>query len=573
MNKALFLDGFKSRIQKHFNLREDFAFEVLCIAAFLDLTFDEVVDNVSTIINGDGRHDGGMDGIYLDEDEHECTLHVFQIKHSSHLGDNELSKFVNDYRNLFVMDNAANLPLNAPVQAALEKYKSVVLSGKVVETKLYFVFNGEITAQNLILLDRHEGNTDYLKIYDSNALYEQIDDLLMAHKKRKEVRFSFMAEKSNISLKQDPQALISFQIQNIKAINFRLSALELCKLLDKEKLTNKRIDTVFSENIRGFLRYNKTNKKIRETLESDYSEYFPFLNNGITIIAEQVKIPREMQAGFYPVETKNPVIVNGLQTTHVIYEIYQNSPENLDGVYVLIRLYETNEPDVLEKITDATNTQSPINFRDKVSNKDFNAYAKALFEMHSIGYLTKRGESFDAQLSLQMSESVHSDVVLKYWYATFNELPEVAKNAKSKVLEAIFEASQDESHVLYSLFNGKKDSLVYGQLLQAYRIYRFVTQQRNAVEKSKVDDSVFYADELIAYGLHKASAKPEAFKEAYEDAYQAIVGIVTEEKQTLGEKGISYSHNAYFKSAKSRYDLNNKMGFVEKDLMRVNINL
>lgn len=565
MNKALFLDGFKQRVVKKFSLREDFAFEVLCIAAFLDMTFDEVLDNVSTILNGSGSHDAGLDGIYLDEDEHDCTLHIFQIKHTAHLGDNELAKFVNDYRNLFVMDNAANLPLNDRVAAALEKYKSVVRAGKVVETRLYFVFNGEITAQNQPLIERHEAHAEYLKVYDSNALYERIDDLLMDHKKRKEVRFSFMAEKSNISLKQDPQALISFQIQNIKAINFRLTALDLCQLLDKEKSINKRIDTVFSENIRGFLRYNKTNKKIRETLESDYAEYFPFLNNGITIIAEQVKIPREMQAGAYPVETKNPVIVNGLQTTHVIYEIYQTAPQKLEGVYVLIRLYETNEPDVLEKITDATNTQSPINYRDKVSNKDFNAFAKTLFELQGIGYLTKRGQSFDAQLSLQMNESVHSDVVLKFWYATFNELPEVAKNAKSKVLEDIFEASQSKEHALYSLFNGDKNSPVYEQMLKAYRIYRFVIQKRHAAEKSKVDDAVFYADELLAYGLHKSGVDNNGFEQAYQQVLQAIIKMVADEKSLLASKNLSYSHNAYFKSAKSRFDLNQRLGFIEKE--------
>lgn len=83
MNKSLFLDGFKQRIQERFNLSADYAFEVLSIAAFLDMTFDEVVANVSTLVNGNGSHDAGLDGIYLDEDERDCTLHVFQIKHNT----------------------------------------------------------------------------------------------------------------------------------------------------------------------------------------------------------------------------------------------------------------------------------------------------------------------------------------------------------------------------------------------------------------------------------------------------------------------------------------------------------
>ena len=70
MNKSLFIDGFKQRIQDKYQLAEDYAFEILAIAAFLDLSFDEVMANVSTLVNGNGSHDVGMDGIYIDEDEH-----------------------------------------------------------------------------------------------------------------------------------------------------------------------------------------------------------------------------------------------------------------------------------------------------------------------------------------------------------------------------------------------------------------------------------------------------------------------------------------------------------------------
>jgi hypothetical protein len=68
MNRDLFLDGFVGRIASRFGLLTDFAFEILAVAAVLDMTFDEVMDNVSTLENGSGSHDGGMDGIYIDPD-------------------------------------------------------------------------------------------------------------------------------------------------------------------------------------------------------------------------------------------------------------------------------------------------------------------------------------------------------------------------------------------------------------------------------------------------------------------------------------------------------------------------
>lgn len=559
MNKELFINGYLDRIEKKFSLSRNFAFEILAITALLDQSFDEAFQNISTIINGNGEHDGGIDGIYIDEDDNECTMHVFQMKNGKGLGDNILSKFVNDYRNIFVYGNSTNIPLNAKVKSFLERYTNIVSSGKIVDVKLYFIFSGEKENNDQTIIERHQEENNELTIYDINDLYDRIDNLISENKKRKNMNFSFMAEKSNISLKRDPQALISFQIQNVKAINFRLKALDLCQLLDKEIEINKRIDTVFSDNIRGFLKYNKTNKNIKETLESSYAEYFPFLNNGITIISEKIKIPNDMQAGYYPIETSNPIIVNGLQTTNVIYDIYKEDRTKLDGVYVLIRLYETSDPDIVEKITDATNTQSPISYRDKISNRDFNKYTKALFESHNIGYLAKRGDTFENTLSKQLKDSIQSDSVFKFWYASYQELPEFAKNSKSKLLEEIFEASSDKSHKLYSLFNGSKDSPIYNQLLKSYEIYRFIVRKRN---ENIDNDFINYADELISYGIYKLE---KDFEEAYSEICNSIKEIIDEEKKFLEGKNLTYSHNGYFKSAKSRYDLNKKMDFIEKN--------
>lgn len=562
MNKQLFFDGYVTRIAEKFKLQESYAFEILALSAILDLSFDEIYNHVSTLENNTGKNDAGLDGIYLEEDIEENTLHVFQVKSSAGIGDNEISKFINDFRNIFVQNNLLNLPLNDKVKAALEKYQKLVSSGHIIETKLYFIFNGDKNKQKAFLINRHLDNIDNLQIFDSNDLYEQIENLVSENKKRKVIDFSFMAEKSNIALRNDPQALISFSIQNVKAVNFRLSALKLCELLDLEKQINKRIDGLFSDNIRGFLSYNKTNKNIRNTLLSDYAEYFPFLNNGITIIAERVKIPKEMQAGFYPIEVRNPMVVNGLQTTHVIYDIYCQDRTKLDGVDVLVKLYETTDSELIDKITDATNTQSPINYRDKISSRKFNEYTKAIFANAGIAYLNKRGETFDNELSIALHKSVHSETVLKFWYASFYSQPETAKSAKSKVLEELFDATTNENSKLHYLFSGNKDSPIYQQLLQTFLIYDFIVQQRQTIRYKA--DFVLFSDELIAYGMYKLFEKynqssQEQFKLIYDKVYQAIFDCVSAEKLLKQKESLTYSHTVYFKSSRSKVHLDDAL--------------
>jgi len=50
---------------------------------------------------------------------------------------------------------------------------------------------------------------------------------------------------------------------------------------------------------------------------------------------------------------------------------------------------------------------------------------------------------------------------------------------------------------------------------------------------------------------------------AYQKIHAAIEQAIIVEKARFTSKGLTYSHNTYFKSAKSRYDLDSLMGFIE----------
>ncbi|MBF0276063.1 MAG: hypothetical protein HQK84_12605, partial [Nitrospinae bacterium] len=148
MNCKLFIDSYLEKIDKRFffNGELNSAFEIFSIAAILDKPFDEVYTDISTLVksengNHDGRHDGGVDGIYFDENT--ATLAVFQTKYSKNIGDNEVSKFITDYQNLFERKNSNHLPLNKNVEAKLERIWDITKQGITYTPKLFFVFNGK----------------------------------------------------------------------------------------------------------------------------------------------------------------------------------------------------------------------------------------------------------------------------------------------------------------------------------------------------------------------------------------------------------------------------------------------
>ena len=110
---------------------------------------------------------------------------------------------------------------------------------------------------------------------------------------------------------------------------------------------------IFEENVRAFLgESNPVNKQIRETLkDSEKQERFAILNNGITIIAPEVKIQNEK------ISIDNYRIVNGCQTSNVLYEnrnlIHANA-------MITVRVIEATDLDVIADVVRATNSQSKV---------------------------------------------------------------------------------------------------------------------------------------------------------------------------------------------------------------------
>lgn len=126
-------------------------------------------------------------------------------------------------------------------------------------------------------------------------------------------------------------------------------------------------DGIFDDNVRLFQGGDNTvNKKIMDTLKSNQRTSFPFLNNGITIVA------REMTGIGENFILSGYQVVNGCQTGNQIVnwikdEYAYNSdfdPSQLAKVWVPIKLIQAKDSATLEEITLSTNTQTPISPTD-----------------------------------------------------------------------------------------------------------------------------------------------------------------------------------------------------------------
>lgn len=113
----------------------------------------------------------------------------------------------------------------------------------------------------------------------------------------------------------------------------------------------------FEYNVRDYQGNNSVNTSIANSLENNIDEDFWWLNNGITILADKIT---PIMANVLTI--KNPKIVNGLQTSTVIYNYFSSNESLIDTEQrnVLVRVIVPSTEETRDNIIFATNNQTNI---------------------------------------------------------------------------------------------------------------------------------------------------------------------------------------------------------------------
>lgn len=141
-----------------------------------------------------------------------------------------------------------------------------------------------------------------------------------------------------------------------------VSAVELMKLLKDE--SGEIRSGIFDDNVRLDLGpQNTVNSRIMGTLKSTEREHFPFLNNGLTVIATEL---RGLGDRFF---ISGYQIVNGGQTSHQLIRWSEtnevkNSPHLLSDLWIPVKIVSSSDPSVRTSVSIATNLQTAIGATD-----------------------------------------------------------------------------------------------------------------------------------------------------------------------------------------------------------------
>lgn len=188
----------------------------------------------------------------------------------------------------------------------------------------------------------------------------------------------------------------------------------------QELLTN-----IFDDNIRDYQDGRLVNKAIDKTLKSDDKAKFVLMNNGVTIIAKDLKtVTSKWTVTDYQ-------IVNGCQTSNVLF---QNKDVIDDNVLIPIRVIHTTDERIKDLITEATNSQTEIKPDQFASRLKFSRDLETLFpsflDPYKL-YYERRDGQFD-RVSVPKGRIVEPSTVLRSYAAIFREAPHIStKNYRS----------------------------------------------------------------------------------------------------------------------------------------------
>lgn len=394
----------KNKVRYGTNLSDADAFEYFCAETVLKrfaLTFDQLDKGVV-----DGKNDGGIDSVYffvnrsliaidteMDTFKTPVTVDLFIIQSKIEGGFSEtaMAKLLASIPELIRLDadteTLATL-YNSDVLEIFEKYRDGLtelaaqfpnVNVHVIYATLATVGNGKVDAMMPSLAkaieNRFPKSTCTVELWNAAKLYEE-------------------AQKQNVLVKQLPFVK--------SALSHGKGYVLLAKLKDYyEFITNggQIMDALFEFNVRDYQSSASVNKEIAATLKGTQDEAdFWWLNNGVTILAE------EAQSQDNKLTIKNPLVVNGLQTSHEIHRFFSAGGTDAKERSVQVRVLEINDEARRDRVIKATNSQTGI--------KSASLRATEPFQRKIEDYLVQLGMFYDRRKDYWRNKGKPADKII-----------------------------------------------------------------------------------------------------------------------------------------------------------------
>jgi hypothetical protein len=356
----------------------------------------------------DGGNDCGIDAIYIDRRGDEPTIHLFQSKY------HESSKKAKNFPASSLEKIIRFFEILKDRRVELQKIANPRLEQKILEIR--DAISREFPTFKVWLLSNGLPCIGHEAVPCCNALARQSVSVEEFHLNEiVEFCLNTHSGRANHVFYARDAGVIEFGNTELRSVVGYISGLELYKLLADIRDERKIDYTLFSMNVRGFLGLdNPVNKEIFRTAASSDNANFASLNNGITIVGSQCRVNRT-GSDMPKIGIKRLSIVNGAQTCSAIFDAMRDfypDVARFEKLSVLFRVFETEDPNLINKIAVSTNNQNRINPRDLRANDDSQTKLEVELKAYQIRYLRKRGFYEDVNDTLRLLDSLKAGQIL-----------------------------------------------------------------------------------------------------------------------------------------------------------------
>lgn len=399
------------------------------------------------------------------------VLFIFiQSKTSSNFDGSEMGNFAFSVKQLF--EEVPKIVLNAELSQFHKLIQDIYdrspkMSKGKPECKLFYVTTGSwLDDKNLLAVkDNGEQELEATGLF-SHVQFLPVDANMIQkfYRKTKENVTATFLFKDKVTLPD---------IIGVKESYFGiLPFLEFMKIIedDKGKLKN-----IFTDNIRDYLGTNPVNDKINGTLATGKFDLFSVLNNGVTVVANNL-IP---SGNRYTINDYQ--LVNGCQTTHVLYN--NRNLAGIEQIFIPFRLIVTEEDEVKNSITIATNSQTAIKPEQLEALSDFQKNLEKYYTTFSGEaklYYERRTNQYSADDTIPKTKIVSIPTQIKSFASMFLDLPHLVSRYYGTVANSIGEQYFKSEHKYFPYY------------VSAFALYRLEYFLRNGSIDPKYRKAKFH---------------------------------------------------------------------------------
>lgn len=467
-------------------LTADNAFLIFAHSVFTDNSIHSFDEND----NVDGGQDKQIDAITIEDTSDEATIYITQIKNEETFSSNCIIQIRNGLQWIFEKRQAdIDTLTNIRFKDRIKDYRTLQssLGPSNINVKVAYITKGqnvdlssEAKQEIKTITDTYDNGTFASFTFETIGADEIVDILNSQEKKNKKINCEV-----KIIYDTNNPSLIKYHSKGLKGIICSATASEIAQIVNTD--VN---GFVFDLNIRKYLgKLGGVNKDILNTCtNSNLSPLFWFLNNGVTIICDKVDPVTDPDDP--KVKIENMQIVNGCQTATSLANALKEGHLQPD-TRLLLRIYETNDLDLVDKIVLTTNNQNKITGRNLRANDITQLDLEKGFSMFNFS-LERKPRQYENTTIPKDNIIPNEDVAVSY-LALVLKKPSDARSRKYKVWNEYYD----------KIFSGTD---IIEPYLLSVLIHRKSSEYLLANYSTNADDTIRYLSKNASFHISRISS-------------------------------------------------------------------